>query len=129
MTRFRASAGFTLLEVLIALAVTAIALALGFGAVRASARTVTQLEQTVLAGWALDNAVNSLSLRAAHLESGRQRGSEVLLGREFQINSVVTKLQGEIPVVQLAVQVTAAAEPGRILLEQTTRVTYAPVQP
>ena len=127
--RRRGAAGFTLLEVMIALAVTAIALALGFGAVRESARTSSQLEQTVLAAWALDNAMNALVLQAARLEPGKQRSREVLLGREFQINSVIKKLPGAIPVMQLSAQVATAAEPGRILLEQSTRVTYAPVQP
>ena len=127
--RRRESAGFTLLEVLIALAVTAIALSLGFSAVRESARTSSQLEQTVLAAWALDNAMNALVLQASRLEPGKQRSREVLLGREFQINSVIKKLPGAIPVMQLSAQVATAAEPGRILLEQSTRVTYAPVQP
>jgi type II secretion system protein I len=104
------TAGFTLLEVLIALAVTAIALALGFGAVRESARTSSQLEQTVLAAWALDNAVNALALQAARLEPGKQRSREVLLGREFQINSVIQKLPGAIPVMQLSARVAAAAQ-------------------
>jgi len=127
--RRRGTAGFTLLEVLIALAVTAIALALGFGAVRESARTSSQLEQTVLAAWALDNAVNALALQAARLEPGKQRSREVLLGREFQINSVIQKLPGAIPVMRLSAQVAAAADPGRVLLEQTTQVTYAPAKP
>ncbi len=127
--RRRGAAGFTLLEVLIALAVTTIALALGFGAVRESARTSSQLEQTVLAAWALDNAMNALVLQASRLEPGKQRSREVLLGREFQINSVIKKFPGAIPVMQLSAQVATAAEPGRILLEQSTRVTYAPVQP
>ena len=127
--RRRGAAGFTLLEVLIALAVTAIALSLGFSAVRESARTSSQLEQTVLAAWALDNAMNALVLQASRLEPGKQRSREVLLGREFQINSVIKKLPGAIPVMQLSAQVATAAEPGRILLEQSTRVTYAPVQP
>ena len=127
--RRRGAAGFTLLEVLIALAVTAIALSLGFSAVRESARTSAQLEQTVLAAWALDNAVNALVLQASRLEPGKQRSRETLLGREFQINSVIKKLPGAIPVMQLSAQVAAAAEPGRILLEQTTQVTYAPAPP
>ena len=127
--RRRGAAGFTLLEVLIALAVTAIALSLGFSAVRESARTSSQLEQTVLAAWALDNAMNALVLQASRLEPGKQRSREVLLGREFQINSVIKKLPGAIPVMQLSAQVATAAEPGRILLEQSTRVTYAPAPP
>ncbi len=127
--RRRGAAGFTLLEVLIALAVTAIALSLGFSAVRDSARTSAQLEQTVLAAWALDNAMNALVLQASRLEPGKQRSRETLLGREFQINSVIKKLPGAIPVMQLSAQVAAAAEPGRILLEQTAQVTYAPAPP
>ena len=127
--RRRGAVGFTLLEVLIALAVTAIALALGFGAVRESARTSLQLEQTVLAAWALDNAMNALVLQASRLEPGKQRSREVLLGREFQINSVIKKLPGAIPVMPLSAEVVTVAEPGRILLEQTTQVTYAPAQP
>ena len=127
--RRRAVAGFTLLEVLIALAVTAIALALGFGAVRESARTSAQLAQTVLAAWALDNAVNALILQADRLEPGKQRSREVLLGLEFQTSSVIKKFTGDLPVLEVSAQVAAAAEPGRILLEQTTRVSYAPVQP
>ena len=123
----RQSRGFTLIEVLIALVITAIALTLGFSSIRGAARTVEQLEQTVLAGWALDNAVNGLKLRGNDLANGREQAKEVLFGRSFVVESTVSRPEGELPLLQLAVRVAETTHPERNLAEFKGRVLYAPL--
>ena len=87
----RRARGFTLLEVLIALVIAASALALGIGAVSASARRQAQVDDKTLAAWAIDNVVNDLIMRADALEPGRHRYVENLLGRTLVLEAEVAR--------------------------------------
>lgn len=75
--------GFTLLEVLIALTVAALALAAGMGAVGGAAQRLDQISERTLAGWALDNARSELLLAGANARAPLEPLHETLLGREF----------------------------------------------
>ena len=107
--------GFTLLEVLIALAVTATALALGIGAVRGGAQTLARLEETALAQFALENARNTLALTPAPQTPARQRGMETLLGRSFAISATLTRPDGVPPRTVLALDVSPLNAPAASL--------------
>lgn len=103
------SRGFTLLEVLIALAITAIALALGIGAVRGGAQTLGRLEESSLAQFALDNALNTLALTAE--EPAQQQSTETLMGRVFAVTATRSRPTDVLPLSVFNVSVSAAASP------------------
>jgi general secretion pathway protein I len=75
--------GFTLLEVLVALAVLAVALAALLKAGAESTRSVSYLRDRTIAGWVAANAVNQVWLRGS-LPSGGQRGTQFMAGREWR---------------------------------------------
>jgi general secretion pathway protein I len=73
--------GFTLVEVLVALAIVAVALAAGFRSVAQSAETATALKARTLALWVAQNR-----LAAAQLETpavGEREGNELQAGALF----------------------------------------------
>lgn len=83
MKEWRNSRGFTLIEVLVALAVIALALtALGMSAMR-SVDTQFQIEQRSLALWLAENRLAEARLERS-LESGIARGRESMGGRQWQ---------------------------------------------
>ncbi|MEJ0003222.1 MAG: type II secretion system minor pseudopilin GspI [Pararobbsia sp.] len=63
LRRARRSAGFTMIEVLIALAIIAIALGASLRAVGSLAANSTQLHERMLAGWSADNALATIKLQ------------------------------------------------------------------
>jgi general secretion pathway protein I len=58
----RAARGFTMIEVLVALAIIAVALAASLRAVAALAANESELHERLLAGWSADNALAQLRL-------------------------------------------------------------------
>lgn len=74
--------GFTLLEVLLALAVTAFVMTAGLVAVRGTAQRIAQVEMTLRAEWALENVRQELLLAGASPASPQAR-EEVVLGQAF----------------------------------------------
>lgn len=106
--------GFTLIEVLVALAIAATALALGFGAVQGSARRLAAVEERTLAAWAIDNVVNDLLLRGASAESGRHRYVETMLGRTLVLDADLTRAAAP-PRIVVEVAVRDVATPARVL--------------
>ena len=77
------SRGFTLLEVLVALAVTALALTLGLASVKGTAQRLAQVEETVRAEWALENVRQELLLDDAPPADGFSR-EETVLGQAYR---------------------------------------------
>ncbi|WP_412022740.1 type II secretion system minor pseudopilin GspI [Burkholderia cepacia] len=66
------SRGFTMIEVLVALAIIAVALAASIRAVGTMATNASDLHRRLLAGWSADNALAQLRLTHAWPEIGEQ---------------------------------------------------------
>ena len=75
--------GFTLVEVLVALAIVAIALAAGFRSVAQSAESATALKARTLALWVAQNRLAAAQLATPELAIGERDGSEVQAGASF----------------------------------------------
>jgi len=76
-------AGFTLVEVLVALAIVAVALAAGFRSVAQSAESATALKARTLALWVAQNRLAAAQLESPALASGERSGSETQAGAAF----------------------------------------------
>ncbi|WP_321844279.1 type II secretion system minor pseudopilin GspI [Paraburkholderia bannensis] len=68
----RTSRGFTMIEVLVALAIVAIALAASLRAVGSLATSEAELHDRLLAGWSADNALGQLRLAHAWPDIGER---------------------------------------------------------
>lgn len=86
--------GFTLLEVLVALAVVALGLSAAFAATGQSARTTEQLRVRTLAQWAAADALTGLRL-AGELPRGQPRREEEIGGRVWWIEYRVRQSAAE----------------------------------
>jgi general secretion pathway protein I len=75
--------GFTLVEVLVALAIVAIALAAGFRSVAQSAESATALKARTLALWVAQNRLAAAQLEVPEPAIGERDGSEVQAGASF----------------------------------------------
>lgn len=79
----RATSGFTLLEVLVALTLVASALGGTTMVVREALRTQAYLERRLFAQWVADNALNQFLLGAQSGAEAERSGREVMLGRTY----------------------------------------------
>jgi len=75
--------GFTLVEVLVALAIVAIALAAGFRSVAQSAESATAMKARTLALWVAQNRLAAAQLEAPGPAIGERGGDEVQAGASF----------------------------------------------
>lgn len=82
-TGLRAS-GFTLIEVMVALAIVAIALAAGSRAASSVVGTSQRLNDVVLAQWCADNELTELRLQDAWPAVGKTTFTCTQLGRDFK---------------------------------------------
>ena len=89
----RQSSGFTLIEVLVALAVAALALLALARTGSGALATQADLEQRTLALWVADNRLAELRLQRP-LEPGTSRGSTSLGGRDWRWQSLVQLAPG-----------------------------------
>ena len=80
----RAAAGFTLIEVMVALAIVAIALAAGSRAASSVVDTSQRLSDVVLAQWCADNQLTEMRLLDQLPAVGKTPFSCSELGREFK---------------------------------------------
>ena len=87
--------GFTLLEVLVALAVVALGLSAAFAATGQSARTAEQLRVRTLAQWAAADALTALRL-TGDLPRGQARREEEIAGRVWWVEYRVRQSAAEI---------------------------------
>ncbi len=101
--------GFTLIEMLVALAILAIALAAAQRSVMASMDNAHALKQRLLASWVADNRLAELRATRLLPPTGETRGTETQAGITFHWTSEV----GATPnpyVERVEIRVTAAAD-------------------
>ncbi|HBX55186.1 MAG TPA: type II secretion system protein GspI, partial [Pseudomonas sp.] len=83
------SAGFTLLEVLVALAIFALVAASVLTASARSLQTAARLEDKTLAMWIADNRLTELQLADTPPGDGRDQGELEFAGRRWQWQSEI----------------------------------------
>lgn len=85
----RGARGFTLLEVLVALAIFALIAASVLTASARSVRTASQLENKTLAMWVADNRLTELQLADTPPADGRDQGQVEFAGRRWSLQSEI----------------------------------------
>ena len=85
----RLARGFTLLEVLVALAIFALIAASVLTASARSVRTASQLENKTLAMWVADNRLTELQLAETPPADGRDQGLVEFAGRRWSWQSEI----------------------------------------
>jgi len=114
MMRSGRQRGFTLLEVLIALAVLAIALAAAIKGISSHVENITYLKERTLAHWVGLNALEELRAGGDYPGSGTIKGDETMAGRDFRWTIKVTEISGG-DVRRLDVKVVPDDDPERPL--------------
>lgn len=117
--------GMTLIEVLIALAIIAIALMAVIQTTGMSTKQLTRAQEVAAAHWVAKNAATRLQLKleSKTLGQGAFQGVDVMLGRNFYWSAKANPLpQSQI----LAIEVSVADRQGGPVLNQF--IAYAPTQ-
>ncbi len=113
--------GMTLIEVLIALAIIAIALMAVIQTTGMSTKQLTRVQEVALAQWVAKNAATRLQLGfEAHIAQGAFQGTETMLGRNFYWAASLNPLPNrEI----LAIEVKVSEKQGGKILNEFTSYT------
>jgi general secretion pathway protein I len=117
-TRGRRRAGFTLLELMVALAILAIALPAVMRAVGAATRQLDEVRLRTLAGWVADNRLAEHRARRDWLPLGRQEGRSEQGGQSFGwAEEVLATPNAQFRRVEVSVWLLAAGSdaPGPVL--------------
>lgn len=85
----KGSRGFTLLEVLVALAIFALVAASVLSASARSLQTAARLEAKTLAMWVADNRLTELQLERTAVADGQDQGEVMFAGRRWQWQSEI----------------------------------------
>jgi general secretion pathway protein I len=88
----RRTTGFTLLEVLIALAIVAMSVAALLGSVTSSASNVIYLKEKTLAEWVALNRVTEIRIAQNMPGTGRRMGTTVMAGMRWEWEEEITEL-------------------------------------
>ncbi len=107
----RRTAGFTLLEVLVALGIFAVVAASVLSAASHSLQTAAALEEKTLAMWIADNRLSELQLAGAAPAQGRDQGQVEVAGRRWQWQSE-TQATSEPDMLRVTLWVAPLAERG-----------------
>lgn len=75
--------GFTLMEILVALAVVGIALAALLGASGRATRDAAELRDRTYANWVAQNVLTEIRISEETLETGTRRGTETMVGQTW----------------------------------------------
>jgi len=106
----RAARGFTLLEVLVALAIFAVVAASVLSASARSLKTAARLEDKTFATWLADNRLQQLQFADLPPAEGREQGEETYAGRRWLWQ---TEVQATSEPEMLRVTVRVALRPER----------------
>lgn len=85
-------AGFTLIEVMVALAIVSIALLAALRAAGQGTNNLGEMRMRVLGGWVADNLLAEQRARGDWLPLGIQRGTQTQAGIEFRWREEVTAM-------------------------------------
>jgi len=106
--------GFTLLEILVALTVLAIALSASLAAVSQYTKQVTELKQRTIAHWVAMNEINRLRVTEAFANSGEKSGKQAMANTTWAWKYTITKPPGldtsKVDMRQVTVEVTLEGE-------------------
>lgn len=102
--------GFTLIEVIVALAIVATALYAATGSIRSATRGSGHLEQTTLAHWAALNALNETKLAIPAIGSDSPAATVTLFGHEFVVERQLVPAAGD-KAARVSITVASAATP------------------
>ena len=120
-TRRATAAGFTLIEVMVALAIVAIALAAGSRAASSVVGTSQRLNEVVLAQWCADNQLTEMRLQDAWPAVGKATFNCTQMGRNFK---GTLKVQPTPNPSFRRVDASVANEDGREMLTISTVMTH-----
>lgn len=109
MTRYSTISGFTLLEVLVAMAVMVFALAALWKALNQGVAVSAALPDRIVANWVAHNRIVLRQAGAQWPEARVYRGSEEMAGRTWYWEEAVTST-GELQLRRITVRVGAAPE-------------------
>lgn len=109
--------GFTLLEVLVALAVLAIAMSGLIKAAGSSASNLAYLENKTIAHWVAMNQINTLRTAKERPGVGVLQGEEAMAGREWGWSIAVSKTP-DLDVLRLEAEVRRADEDSGVVYAQ-----------
>lgn len=118
----RRALGFTLLEVLIALAVVAIGLIAALRANGMSVGASDDYRSHLLALWAAQNVAAERSARKEWPELGESRSEVELAGQHFQVRQTI-KSTPNLQFRRLEIEVSSMERPGHVLQRLTAFLT------
>ena len=104
-------AGFTLIEVLIALLIVALTMSAAYKAVASSSRNQRHLEERTLANWVVENEMAKLQLGMLQLTTGNTSGQQRLGGRTWLWQRQIS-VAADPALRRVSLSVTAAGNSG-----------------
>ncbi len=107
----RRARGFTLLEVLVALAIFAVVAASVLSASARSLKTAARLEDKTFASWLADNRLQEMQLADTPPGEGREQGEETYAGRRWLWESEV-QATSEPEMLRITIRVAPRPERG-----------------
>ena len=120
--------GFTLIEVLIALSILAIALMAAMRAAGQGTTNVAEMRSRVLAGWVAENLLATQRARGEWLPLGEQNGVATQAGMEFIWREKIIATPNAA-FRRVDVQVFPAADDSHSLARFTSYITHPPQPP
>ena len=112
--------GFTLLEVLVALAVVAIALAALVTAATGQLRISERTRDKAVAGWVAANVLTDLKLRERFPEPGERSGVVTMANQRFSWRALVqTTVESDLRRIDLRVSLKTEGKPDQPVLSRT----------
>ena len=103
MKKPKSDRGFTLIEVMIALAIFAVAMAALMTAVQNNVRTIDSLKNRTIAQWIASNKMVEYHARNLPVPVTNRKDKLVYAGREWTIQTVVTKKTKRINEMSISV--------------------------